>query len=156
MASASGGPLARVGGISAAPLLPCAGTGASMPLAHADQAAQLGLRRVKGKQPPPDDWKDAMAKAAFSDEILHGTLGKMLLTNRSTHVHYTHGRSGGLGHTQPCLMTRQEFGEHLEACNREAYPDPTSPTGSILSFGIVAQERSFAEKNGFQIGRAHV
>ena len=58
------GPPARVGSF-AAPRLPCAEAGTSMPRAHAYQAVQLGFRRVKGKLPPPSDSKDAMAKARY-------------------------------------------------------------------------------------------
>ena len=58
-------PPARVVGSSAAPRPLCAEAGASMPLAHADRAVQLGLRRVKGKLHPPSDSKDAMAKARY-------------------------------------------------------------------------------------------
>ena len=44
-------------------------------------------------------------------------------------------------HVQPCSMTRQAFWEHLVRVFAEVYPDPDSPTGSILRFGLVAQEK---------------
>jgi len=37
-------------------------------------------------------------------------------------------------------MTRKEFWEHLLKVYREVYPDPDSPTGTILVFGLVAEE----------------
>ena len=131
-----------VGSSDPAPLPFAAG---SMPVADADQALQLGLRRVTGKQAPSREWRRATdlwkTQATVSDEVLFGELGKLAPGHRCTHVHYTHGRSGGAGHKQPCTMSREAFWKHLEDCYREAYPDPASPTGSILSFGIVAQER---------------
>lgn len=59
---------------------------------------------------------------------------------RRTHVHYTHVRTKNPGDVQPSQLTREEFWNHLERCYREAYPDATSKTGSILQFGVVVKE----------------
>lgn len=56
------------------------------------------------------------------------------------HVHWTHGRSSNPEHVQPDALSREEFWAHLAKCYTEAYPRVDSPTGSILAFGLVAQE----------------
>ena len=62
-------------------------------------------------------------QAMVSDEVLHNSTGLLFAGSKPTHVHYTHGRSGGVGHTQLDTMTRQQFWKHLEACCAEAYPE---------------------------------
>jgi hypothetical protein len=90
-----------------------------------------------------------------SDEVLHNSTGLLFAGSKPTHVHYTHGRSGGVGHTQPDTMTRQQFWKHLEACYAEAYPDPSSPTGSILAFALVAEEPYPTLVSGYSATHKH-
>ena len=106
--------------------------------------APLMLCRVSGKKVPGKVWVEAAAQwyaqAALSDEMLDPELGKLPAATRTKNVHYTHGRSGGEKHVQPDRMSRQELWEHLLRVYEEAYPEPSSPTKSILAFGLVAQE----------------
>ena len=66
--------------------------------------------------------------------------GLLLATVRRMHVHYTHVSTNDSNHVQPGDMTREQFWNHLAKVYAEVYPDCTSPTGSILLFGLVAQE----------------
>ena len=59
---------------------------------------------------------------------------------RRRHMHYTHVRTFNPHDTQPNELTREQFWNHLTKCYLEAYPLPSSPTGTILQFGIVVKE----------------
>ena len=56
-------------------------------------------------------------------------------------VHWTHVRTFNAAWVQPDQVTRLDFWNHLEKVYREAYPVAGSPTGSVLAFGVVCQER---------------
>lgn len=104
-----------------------AGSEATMPCATDGQALQLGLRRIRGKQAPPASWRAAAekwhAQAMVSDEAMHSSTGTLPEGAKSTHVHFTHGRSGGVGHRQPDAMTREEFWKHLLACYSQIHSE---------------------------------
>ncbi len=120
---------------------------------------QLGLRRLRGKQTEPEEWKKAFAEwyaqVALRDEMLFATLGFLQPGARTKHVHYTHGRSAGHGRVQADNMTREKFWLHLEKVYAEAYPDPGSPTTSILAFGVVVQEMYEKKVPGFSSSHKH-
>ena len=91
--AASGGPGA-VPGTPAVPL-PLADSASNTPVADPEQALQLGLRGLKGKQPFSGDWRKAAdlwnTQATVSDEVLLTEVGKLPPGSRSKNVHFTHG-----------------------------------------------------------------
>ena len=108
---------------TAAPLaiadpMPCLGEG---------QALQLGLRRVRGKQPPSAAWRAPaeqwQALALASDEALHGDKGKLPVGSRSTLAQYTHGGSGQFGvcAAQTASPTLQAPPQHCTLCAVATY-----------------------------------
>jgi hypothetical protein len=82
----------------------------------------------------------AEALAAEADEP-----GALATTVRRQHVHFTHVHTGNPEHKQPGDFTRPQIFAHIEKVFREVYPDPKSPTGSILAFGSVAKEKKGQE-----------
>jgi hypothetical protein len=77
---------------------------------------------------------EALAAEGFED------LPLLPATVKRKHVHWTHVRTHGPW-VQPSDMSRAEFWQHLVRCYKECYPKVGSPTGSILGFGLVAEER---------------
>ena len=61
-------------------------------------------------------------------------------TVKRQHVHWTMVETSNPEHKKPSDFTREQFYKHLEKCYLEVYPDASSPTGTILLFGAVAQE----------------
>ena len=82
----------------------------------------------------------AFAEAATAEELAHPDTKFAGIGVRRKHVHWTHGRSADPKHVQPSELTRSQFWDHLEKVYKEAYPASSSPTGSVLAFGVVAQE----------------
>ena len=76
------------------------------------------------------------AEASADDDLV-----PLTASARRTHVHWTHVQTRDPAHVQPASMTRQAFWEHLAKVYAEVYPDASSETGSILTFGIVASEQ---------------
>ena len=85
--------------------------------------------------------KAKFVAAALGEEKWQLEVGFLSEGARTKHVHYTHGRSSDPSHVSPDGMTREDFYKHMAKVHAEAYPSSTSPTGSILVFGVVAQER---------------
>ena len=83
---------------------------------------------------------DVFAEAATAEELAHPDAKFAGLGTRRKHVHWTHGRSANPKHVQPSAFTRAQFWEYLEKVYKEAYPSSSSPTGSVLAFGVVAEE----------------
>jgi len=118
-----------------------------MPAAAPKAARQCkGYRRLQGKQGKPQ----AMMTA---DELAMETVLKQALaaegpaepalcatTVRRQHVHYTWVRTHDPSMVQPSQYTRKQFYEHLEKVYKEVYPDAGNVTGSIVSFGLCADE----------------
>lgn len=123
-------------------------------------ATMADRRRLRGKQAKPL-WKKSAQEQAM-DEILANVMaaqdddvevGFVPATVKRKHVHWTHVHTSDPNHIQPGTMTRSEFWQHLAKCYEEVYPDATSPTGSILQFGLVANEQHhnavrLADRNG--------
>ena len=106
----------------------------------------LVLRRQKTKKRPPQAFitlpqRSDFIDAAVAAETGEGHLLPLAITAKRKHVHWTHVRVFKEGFVQPRDMTREQFWKHLEECYRRAYPDPRSPTGSIVAFGLVAEEQ---------------
>ncbi len=119
-----------------------AGASAAMLAVHSTLSTPPPAKRLRGKQPGEDA---ATAAARFADlataeELAHPDVKFAGAGVRRKHIHWTHGRSANPAHIQPCAMTRAQFWSHLEKVYKEVYPAPGSPTGSILAFGLVAQE----------------
>ena len=107
--------------------------------------------RLIGKKPDPAAWvcaADAFAEAATAEELAHPDVKFAGLGVRRKHVHWTHGRSADPKHVQPSELTRSQFWAHLEKIYKEAYPVSSSPTGSVLAFGVVVQEAYAATSLG--------
>ena len=85
--------------------------------------------------------KAKFVAAALGEEEWQLEVGFLSEGARTKHVHYTHGRSSDPSHVSPDDMTREDFYKHMAKVHAEAYPSSTSPTGSILVFGVAAQER---------------
>ena len=60
---------------------------------------------------------------------------------RRRHVHWVHHRTNSPDDVQPDQLTRQQFWQHLVRCYAEEHPKAGSVHGSILLFGLVAQEK---------------
>ena len=137
-------------------------TPATLPISPAPPPAatlaRATLTRVRGKQLPSPAWTKAAeewaASAALSDELIHG-VGYLPRGSRTKCVHYTHGRSRALGHVQPDTLEREDLWKHLLQCYAEAYPELGSPTGSILLFGVVAEERYQDHIPGYSMTHKH-
>ena len=97
-------------------------------------------KRLRGKQPADDAHAATYAGLATAEELAHPGMKFAATTVRRKHVHWTHGRSNNPVHVQPSAFNKQEFWAHLCKVYKEVYPDPTSPTGSILAFGVTAKE----------------
>jgi hypothetical protein len=104
-------------------------------------------RRLRTKQPKPQAFKtdaersmEKMLQAAVDAEG-DKQLALLPVTVKRKHVHWTHVRTHDPKHVQPSSLTRKGFWGHLSKCYAEVYPDTSSPTGSILAFGLVAVER---------------
>ncbi len=101
-------------------------------------------KRLRGKQPgegPGDGASVRFGELAAAEELAHPDVKFATAGVRRKHVHWTHGRSVNPAHIQPDAMTRAQFFAHLEKLYNEVYPMPGTPTGSILAFGVVAEER---------------
>ena len=125
---------------------PCDGSAAGLTvLPTAEELARAKRRRIRGKQAShaasPDDFAEKFVALATAEEMAHPDAKFAGAGLRRTHVHWTHGRSANPDHVQPDAMTRKEFWLHLCKCYREVYPDESTPTGSILCFGLVAEEQ---------------
>ena len=97
---------------------------------------------------------EAPVAAALADETAaDGDLIPLATSAKRTHVHWTHVRTRNPAHVQPAAMTRQMLWEHLAKVYAETYPDMSSPTGSILQFGMVVTER---HKDALQEGHRHL
>ncbi len=75
-------------------------------------------------------------------------LALLPVTVKRKHVHWTHVRTHDPKHVQPNSLTLKGFWGHLSKCYAEVYPDTSSPTGSILAFGLVAVERHLQAAQG--------
>ena len=137
-------------------------TPATLPISPAPPPAatlaRATLTRVRGKQLPSPAWTKAAeewaASAALSDELIHG-VGYLPRGSPTKCVHYTHWRSRALGHVQPDTLEREDLWKHLLQRYAEAYPELGSPTGSILLFGVVAEERYQDHIPGYSMTRKH-
>ena len=78
----------------------------------------------------------ALAAEAGADDP--GFLSPLM---KRKHVNWTHVQTKNKNHKQPCKFTRKQFWLHLVKCYKEVYPSDSSPTGSILAFGVVAAEK---------------
>lgn len=96
--------------------------------------------RVRGKSSADEAFAAKYAELATAEELAHPGVKFAPATVRRKHVHWTHGRSNNPAHVQPSAMTRAEFWTHLVKVYKDVYPDPASPTGSILAFGLIAEE----------------
>ena len=107
----------------------------------------MALRRLRCKTNPAT----ALAQqAAFKqvvgqllDEALQAEgpsqdneLGALPADARRSHIHWTHVSTNDPAHVQPGQFSRPDFWLHLEKVYQETYPDASSPTGSILMFGL--------------------
>ena len=104
-------------------------------------------RRIRHKQPAPRAYQDkhtvpmeAMLTEALAAEQ-DDEPGVLPTTVKRKHMHWTFVRTFEKGYKQPTQFTRKEMWRHVSKCYREVYPDETSPTGSILQFGLVANEQ---------------
>ena len=103
--------------------------------------AQSSRKRLRSKQPAPFygiqqevlDNVVNMAQAAECTPLPEDA--------RRQHIHWTHVRTKRTSDKQPESFSRRQFWEHLLRVYKEVYPDPDSPTGSILQFGSVVKER---------------
>lgn len=82
-----------------------------------------------------------MAASALAHEVPDDSLGYLTKGVRRKYVHWTFVRPQGAGRKRPSEFTRESFYQHLEKVYALAYPVPESPSGSILMFASVAQER---------------
>jgi hypothetical protein len=109
-------------------------------------------RRVRGKQPPTahlsrvhrtteeqaTTWVDA-AIAAETDDV--ADLRKGI---KRQCIHWTHVRTFNPAWVQPEQVSKKDFWLHLVKIYKEAYPVEKSPTGSVLAFGLICEERHAA------------
>ena len=109
--------------------------------------AAAARRRYTRKAPPRGPEAEALRRgivAAIQAE--HGAVdGLQALSTdaRRRHIHYVLYRTENPADVQPSALTRRQVWAHISRCYREVYPRPAeqSQTGSILQFGLVAQER---------------
>ena len=94
----------------------------------------------------------ALSAALAAEATADDELAPLPSSARRTHVHWTHVHTQSPAHVQPSTMDRKAFWAHLEKVYAEVYPDADSPTGSILSFGLVASEQ---HKRAKQDGHRH-
>ena len=106
-------------------------------------------RRLSHKQPPPPAFEYA-AMPPLTDDVdicdmaVAAECAPLPDDARRQHIHWTHSRTTNPADKQPEQFTREGFWLHLERVYNEVYPDPTSPTSSILQFGAVVKERHTA------------
>ena len=113
---------------------------------------QAARRRVWGKSPPtvaqaplataPQELAATFVNAAMaadSEDLQHLARGV-----KRSNIHWTHVRTFNPAWVQPEQVSREETWAHLERIYKEVYPLPGSPTGSVLAFGVVCQERHAA------------
>ena len=108
-------------------------------------------RRIRRLMPAPPAYSSALAgtEASIQEMMLAEALaaeeeyepGELPTTTRRKHVHYTFVRTYHKGFRQPKQLSRMQMWQHMERLYKEAYPDTTGPTGSILQFGVVATEQ---------------
>lgn len=108
----------------------------------------LVRKRYSRKQPvraeelqQQEDRLAFVADVALAAEAADEDLPMLRASVKRKHIHWTHVRTHDPNHVQPGSFSRKEFWEHLEKVYRDVYPDPASPTGSMLLFGIVVKER---------------
>jgi len=126
---------------------------AAIPPAASTPAAKR--LRLSGKQTVVDPATALFAALATAEELAHPGQKFAAPTVRRKHVHWTHGRSGNPAHVQPSAMTKAELWAHLMKVYKDVYPDPASPTGSILAFGLVAEETYAAAAPGLSPTHKH-
>ena len=102
-------------------------------------------RRYRTKQAPQGPGAAAMQRgvaAALRAEIAAADgLAPLSADARRRHVHWVHHRTNSSEDVQPDQLSRQQFWAHLVRCYAEEYPRAGTVHGSILVFGVVAQER---------------
>ena len=115
-------------------------------------------RRVRGKQPltatlpkvqrTPEELTAAWVGAAIAsatDDVQDLPKGV-----KRANIHWTHVRTFNPEWVQPEQVSREDFWRHLQQVYKEAYPVQGSPTGSVLAFGLVSQERHAASLDAAQ------
>ena len=110
-----------------------------------DASSKFVRRRIGRKQKAPpaflisdDQALRKIFQAALEAEDEEPAL--LATTVKRKHVHWTHVRTHKAEHKQPSEFTREQFWAHLARCYKEVYPDVSSPTGSILAFGLIVKE----------------
>ena len=93
--------------------------------------------------PAPMTTGEAHASAAMADVYDVPLLAPGV---KRKNIHWTHVRTFNVAWVQPEQVTREETWKHLEKVYAEVYPVASSPTKSILAFGVVCQERHRASK----------
>ena len=109
-----------------------------------------GRVRLTQKQPRPATYETS--ESANMDYVVGGMramfdtgeLAALDSTVKRRCIHYTHVRTFSTSDIQPDQMTREDLWEHLLRVYSEAYPLSGSPTGSIVLFGLIVQERHAA------------
>ena len=111
-------------------------------VAHLPDAPRRRLNTKQSRPPafPRPGAAGVWAHALRAEQCAADGLVALLPDARRTHVHYTHVRTTDPQAVQPSQLTRRQFWQHLVKCYREAYPDASSGTGSILKFGLVVKE----------------
>ena len=105
------------------------------------QAALAVHRRLRGKQLAPAHYVvSPVAYEAIVDESWH-EITALDDDARRKHVHWVWVRTQNPNHKQPETFEREDFWKHMCKVYRECYPESAHKTGSILLFGLVAQER---------------
>ena len=98
--------------------------------------------RLRHKQAEPVQLPTAVDDAIAWERALGEGEPVLAENHRPFHVHWTHVRTHNPQDVQPeAFKTRAQFWSHLLLCYKEAYPDASSPTGSIVQFGLVVKEK---------------
>ena len=84
---------------------------------------------------------DTVLAEAIGAETADDELGFLAMGVKRQHVHWTHVHTNDATHVQPEAFTSRSFYAYLLKLYVEVYPDSSSPSGTILGFALIAEER---------------
>lgn len=97
-------------------------------------------RRLRGKQLSPAHYVvNPFLLQTIADEGWH-ELTALGDDARRKHVHWVHVKTDNPSHLQPETFTKEQFWQHMCKVYKDVYPERANLTGSILLFGMVADE----------------